>query len=140
MTERFDVDCEPRTEKDVRTKAIQIPSDPTTLAHLQYRVLRALSIPYRVDSPCSHWLATGAINIHGAPRIRYGEGDTMMRRLAWALWRSPDGRLEADFVVRARCGVERCCKPDHLELIRGAVSRGTIGGELRGSALARAAS
>jgi hypothetical protein len=131
---------DPRTVSLVRTHAIQVPNDPTARAHLAYRVLRLLAVPARSDSPKAHWLAIGAVNLRGAPRMRYGtSGDTMMRRVVWALWMADDGYLPAGWVVRACCGVERCCRPDHLELVRGAVSHGTIAKEYRGVVAVQAA-
>jgi hypothetical protein len=101
---------------------IQVPDDPTLRAHLMCRVLRSLAVPHRVDSTKRHWLAINSLNLRGDPRIKFGNADTTTRRLAWALWCSPDGYLGPDWVVRTTCGIPQCCRPDHLELVKGAVS------------------
>jgi hypothetical protein len=103
--------------------AFQAPADPTTRAHLMSRVMRQVAVPTRIDSFCC-WPALGAVNLRGDPRFRLGRGDTTLRRVVFALWCTEDGYLPAAWVVRARCGTPRCVRPDHLELVRGAVSFG----------------
>jgi hypothetical protein len=107
-------------------RAVQIPTDPVTKAHLTSRILRNVAIPVRVDCPLQCWPALGATNIRGGPRIKLGATDTMLRRVVYALWCTPDGYLPAAWVVRATCATPRCVRPNHLELVRGGVSRGII--------------
>jgi hypothetical protein len=104
---------------------ILIPSDPMTRAHLAFRILRSVAIPFRANSFKACWPALGAVNVRGDPRIRYGTGDTMLRRLVYAMWCTEDGYLPAAWVVRTTCRTRRCVRPDHLELVRGAVSYGS---------------
>jgi hypothetical protein len=115
---------DPRSVLNVRTHAITIPNDPTTRMHLTSRILRNVAIPVRVDCPLTCWPALGSATVTGAPRIKFGDTDTTLRRVCFALWRTDDGYLAKNWVVRTTCGTPRCVRPDHLELVRGAVSNG----------------
>jgi hypothetical protein len=106
-----------------RMHAVQVPSDPTMRAHLMSRVLRQVAIPTRIDNFCC-WPALGAVTLRGGPRIRLSSGDTMLRRVVWALWCAEDGYLPANWVLRTTCKTARCVRPSHLELVRGSVSLG----------------
>jgi hypothetical protein len=88
-------------------------------AHLLFRMLRSVAIPFRVNSPKACWPALGAVNLRGDPRLRLAAGDTTLRRVMYAAFCTNDGYLPADWVVRTTCQTPRCTRPDHLQLVRG---------------------